>query len=354
MLHILISMVLFTFSLPAHSMPKASLHSMSKIAPKVELTSAISIDESWRISPEEAEMDESSLHRSRPINLELEEMTNQAIERDDHEKLVTLSQRYIPSILKRSRETFAQIAQTRRKENLKFEIVPNDTLESIFTKAFQHYDHLFIGEVHQDYSPKKLLIENMENIQKHNACLALEHVPRYPYQELYDQYLATQSEAPMPEKLKDFLLEQDSGHFVLTEPKFRKKGIYKYGYYSLVVAAKLHHIPLIFFETDATQDAGYSRFGEHKPERLEVMNYVEKVTVDELRKGRKVIHLVGSAHIHTRGSIVGLSEMNESAPTVVISDVNVLDEHSPALSSHIDQGIDGIIADILLNVKIQS
>ena len=249
-------------------------------------------------------------------------------------------------------------------------ISPTDSVPDIVDKALTSYSDLVVGENHDSYASKKELIASMPIIKKHNAAIALEHIPRVPFQALYDEYLSYPEGKEMPKALKEYLFEQDEGHFgsrgVIStrEPdgtranyaciydKSASAAVHKYGFYSLVREAKEHRIPFIFFETGASKQAGYSVFGSSGADRYSVMNYIEKATTDIARKGRKVVHFLGSGHIHTHHGVCGISEMNNNAPTLAISDalskqtmprvvvVNVNEDNGKGLVADVHASID--------------
>jgi hypothetical protein len=247
-----------------------------------------------------------------------------------------------------AREAFARIPVIEKKK-LKFEVSDATPMAAIFEGALSTGDDLLIGEIHSHSAPKKAMIDHMDLLVKHHAAIALEHVPRFPFQLMWDQYFADPNpDAPMPDRLKFYLKEQDDGHKWRSEsPRLLDaSGNDLYGYYALAVAAKKKGVPLIFFETTGTKEAGFSREGGSANgfERMGAMNWVEKNIVDAERKGHKVVHFVGSAHLHNRHGALGLSELYGHAPSVVITD-GVADHPLPN-RLNVNQGDEGIIADI--------
>lgn len=235
-------------------------------------------------------------------------------------------------------QTYAVTVRASEQDFLLRQVKKEMKADKIFQTLVQTHQDVVIGERHDHVSPKKLLIEQMAFLKKENAVIALEHLYYHPYSQLLDDYILGGTNI-MPAKLKLFLELLDRGHEVKNKD---------YGYLKLVDTAKKYGVRIIPFETEASYMFTSGLENDlSEIDRFKTMNYLNKIILRRERGEKKVVHLVGSAHVKTRLGVLGVSELHQNAPVMVLSDGN-----KNALEFQVDDGDRGIKADIHVTERI--
>jgi hypothetical protein len=75
------------------------------------------------------------------------------------------------------------------------------------------------------------------------------------------------------------------------------------------------------------------------------MNFMSKFILNREGLDKKIVYLIGSAHVKTREGVLGVSELHSNAPVLVLSDKQKKDEQRK-IEFNVNQGKDWIHADI--------
>ncbi|MBF0312193.1 MAG: ChaN family lipoprotein [Oligoflexia bacterium] len=227
---------------------------------------------------------------------------------------------------------------------------------AVLAELIDHYDTVVVGEMHPDMMSKRVLIELMDKMKASNAILGLEHLYYSSHQKLLDQYLQSKSDE-MPAELAKRLDILDQGHgvpnYLGTEAENRGALWKKYNFTELVKEAKRHQVRIVALDTETSYSVGMTAFGSQGIERYKGFNYTSKLILDyEREKKQKVVVLTGSAHNNTRLGVFGVCELNKQAPSIVITDKRKNEGNQVGHRLNVDDGNDGVKADIEFLVPI--
>jgi hypothetical protein len=207
-----------------------------------------------------------------------------------------------------------------------------ETPSSIITQLIDENQGVCIGEVHEHKSPKKLLIDNMEQLKAHGVdFLFLEHVYDDTHRELLEEYFESESNQ-MPARLSNYLSALDKGNKLeYKETPYTFKG--------LVIAAKMAGIKIIPVDTSVSHEKDKFKLdyeGGTKA-RCNMMNYIAAKQFEKHMENfsdSKYIFFVGSSHINSVNSgVLGIGEIT-GCPTIVVEDVTE-DNYTRDASEHL-------------------
>lgn len=182
----------------------------------------------------------------------------------------------------------------------------NEEIEKIFTSLLSQSNGLVIGELHDDLTPKEILIDQMKSLYDQGVrTLFLEHCCYDTLQESLDHFY----ESKKPSEFIKKFLQNGCGDVVG-----------QVNYYELVNAAVLAGIRPVGLELSSTQGLGYHKeTGSQGKDRCRGMNVPAKEIIEQEKGEGKFIALVGSGHVSYWNDIAGLSELC-GVPAMVISD----------------------------------
>ena len=174
---------------------------------------------------------------------------------------------------------------------------------------------IVIGEVHDDPSPKALLIKNMESLKKQGVTtLFFEHLLIEAHSEALNEYFKPETKQ-MPSMLKDYLAYLDKG-FNAYPPNT---------YTNLIMKAKECGIKVIPIDTVVSYSLKPMNEKEQQQRNL-MMNYIAaqqltKYLENPNEKDGKYLVFCGSSHINMYDTgVPGITELTGS-PTVVIEEI---------------------------------
>lgn len=185
--------------------------------------------------------------------------------------------------------------------------------EHIFKTLFEQFPGVVIGETHSHTGGKKLIIENMAYLAKHNVkVLYMEHLQTDVHQPQLDVFFKT---GKMPPQLKEFLQRQDAGHVVDKHSS--------YTFSSLIQHTQRHGIEVRAIDCLASYHVKGLTRAESKSTRHEMFSYGASQIIHQhmaQTKGHKWIALTGNSHTNTFKGVPGLAEL-EGAVGLRVQDV---------------------------------
>ncbi len=168
-----------------------------------------------------------------------------------------------------------------------------------------------VGEAHGDTSPKKFLIQNMQQLKKNGYdTFFMEFLFQdTAMQDLLDEYFSS-SEEEMPHILESYLKAQNEGHMVGYTSDVSDS--VEYNYLTLIKEAKKQGIRIVGLETVTSSMAGYTEFGARGVARYKGMNYEAQKIINEhliSGKAKKWFALMGNTHIANFEGVPGVAEL---------------------------------------------
>lgn len=202
-------------------------------------------------------------------------------------------------------KTFTKITDEQRSQNT----------SALLQNILKHNEGICIGEMHHDRSPKKLIIDNLEELKKQGlTTLYLEHLFYDSMQSRLDQYFKSDSQTLNP-ILEAYLKNLDTGFRVRDN---------NYDFLALVKAAKKAGIRVVGIDTTVSYYCGVSdKTGvEDDQKRYLAMNSVATAIIEreqKLNPGGKYIALMGSGHVATVNevNVPGIAELL-SVPSIIV------------------------------------
>lgn len=208
-------------------------------------------------------------------------------------------------LLEKSKDFFAKFSP--KSALLTLSTPPEQlTTQQLISDVFKEHEGCFIGEDHSHISPKKFLINHIQQLKQEGVrTLFLEHIPSETMQSELDYYFNS-PDIEMPPNLAFYLDHQDKGQLV-ADPQW--------GFKALVKEAKLAGIRVVAIDTEASYDilSGQNRF--------KAMNYQAYQIIEKEKQNGKYIALVGSAHVCQNKDVYGLSELL-GQPNIIIADAS--------------------------------
>lgn len=193
------------------------------------------------------------------------------------------------------------------------------TPANLIPSLLQKHQGFCIGEYHGDVSPKRFLVENMQEFKKQGVeTLFMEHMFHDSTQKWLDDYFNSPKGTPMPPYLERYLNSLNNGYMLQVNPK--------YNFTEVVRAAKEAGIRIVAIDTTVSYLAGSTdKEGvteEGTADRYKAMNFVAVNIMKEESKGGKFIALMGSGHVgNEKEGIPGIADLM-GCPSVVIEDAN--------------------------------
>ena len=185
--------------------------------------------------------------------------------------------------------------------------------ETIFKQLYKRHSGVVIGETHSATSGKKIIIDNMAYLAKHNVkVLYMEHLQTDLHQPLLDSFFET---GKMPPTLSHFLKNQDMGHGMDI--------LSRYTFSRVIQHSQRHGIRVKALDCLASYNVKGLSLPESKSTRHEMFSYgasqiIRKHTTQT--GGHKWIALTGNSHANTFNAVPGLAEL-EGAVGLRVKDV---------------------------------
>lgn len=206
----------------------------------------------------------------------------------------------LPSLMTKADEFFSKLQPIDFDLNISPSASPKDMMNQILTQ--KNFSGVLIGENHHEYFPKKILIENMQQLKSQGVdTFFLEHLQYDIIQPDLDEYMKSPDDK-MPDILEAYLDRLDTGQLLNID--------HPYGFKALVKAAKKNNLRVVGIDTEASYLAGYStRSGSEGSDRIRGLNYQAQEIMHQEGGGKKFVALVGNAHVSTSYKVPGLSEI---------------------------------------------
>ena len=206
----------------------------------------------------------------------------------------------------------------------------NIAQQDLIKRLFEHTDGIIWGETHAHQSGKRILIDNMRELSRHNVkTLYMEHLQSDLHQGLLDDYYQT---GKMPLRLNKFLEIQDEGHQVSLANDWT--------FSHLVREARKHGIKVVAIDCSASYHPKGTPSETPGMTRYEMFSYFASRTIRAHQArtgGGKWVALMGNSHANTFEGIPGLAEL-EGAIGVRIAD------SAPGTSRGLRQDIGAVVA----------
>jgi hypothetical protein len=201
--------------------------------------------------------------------------------------------------------------------------------EELVKKALASANGMVIAEAHYSIASKKFAIDNMSMFAKNGVkTLFIEHLCSDLHQGYLDEYSKSPPGSPMPEQLKSYLENQDSGQMIdlFIAPDLRERYDAQkknYNFTKMVEEAKKEGIRVVAIDCGASYSIykdGLSSTEDAEKQRLRTMNYLaaKRVQALESHEGAgKWIAFVGNAHANTYQNVPGIAELTGSLSIAV-------------------------------------
>lgn len=171
---------------------------------------------------------------------------------------------------------------------------------------------LVIGEVHRHLSPKKFIMDHMDQLKKAGVrTLFLEHLQHDCMQDLLDIYFKS-PDKEMPTLLKNSLKSLDARYRLYHKdaPHIEKLFMEKYGFSGLVRAAKEAGIRIVGIDTTTSYAAGYESFGGSQGvDRTKALNFVAEDIIKKEKGDGKFVVLIGNTHGWENNGVPGVAQL---------------------------------------------
>lgn len=227
-------------------------------------------------------------------------------------------------------QAYFKVMTKQKPEPISSELSQYRAPNKILTMLMAANNGLALGEQHEDFSPKKLLIDNMEALKESGVTtIFLEHLLEDTQRDLLKKYLSGPSDAKMPIMLREYLNFLDNGFRLKNHPDQIISGEFQpYGFIGLVLQAKKYGMNIVPIDTSISYATGsqINKLSELDADnRCLMMNYVAAQQIKKFKQQHpndKFIVFCGSKHINAfNSSIPGMAEIT-GAPTLVVEDVS--------------------------------
>lgn len=184
--------------------------------------------------------------------------------------------------------------------------------KTLIRSLYAHSQGLVVGEVHSSLGSKRLLIDNMAQLAKHQVrVLYLEHMLSDFHQADLDTFNRT---GQLSQALKDYVQKLDEGHATDADKR--------YTFLEVLRAAQKHRLRIQAIDCMASYRQAWLH-PPSQPVRQQMMNYYADriIRADQAARGpNRWVALVGNSHANTYRGVPGLAEL-EGAIGLRVEDV---------------------------------